>query len=72
MAENSSITLHVKGAKGAAIEVVLDGQVAGRTEIPAGSDGFADVMIPLGNAAGEHDLTLRLAGRVILDWFRIG
>ncbi|MBP3637457.1 MAG: family 43 glycosylhydrolase [Clostridia bacterium] len=72
MTENSRITLHVKGAKGAAIEVLLDGQVAGRTELSADADEFVDLSIPMNNTAGEHDLTLRLAGRVILDWFRIG
>jgi hypothetical protein len=36
-----------------------------------GSADFADVQIPLGTLAGEHDITLRLSGQITLDWFAL-
>lgn len=65
----STLTLFAKGSPGAAIEVVVDGESLGT--VPADSPDFSGHTLPLGRLAGEHDLLLRLSGRVTLDWFRI-
>ena len=67
IAANSAMSLHAKGS--GSIEVLADGISLGVTNVEAAD--FADVRIPLGILAGEHDITLRLKGKITLDWFSL-
>ena len=63
----STMTLHAKGS--GIIEVLADGKSLGTAAVD--SADFADVCVPLGDLAGEHDITLRLRGCITLDWFTL-
>ena len=67
IAANSTMTLHARGS--GSIETLADGKSLGIAAV--GSADFADVQIPLGTLAGEHDITLRLSGQITLDWFAL-
>ena len=58
------MTLHARGC--GAIEVLADGASLGTVTVD--SADFADVRVPLGVLAGEHDITLRMTGSSTLDW----
>ena len=64
----SALTLSARGE--GMIEVLADGAPLGM--MPIASADFAEATLPLGDLAGEHDLTLRLTGRLTLDWLHIG
>lgn len=77
MKQNSTITLCVKGKTGARIEILIDGEVAGTSELIDRNDtescnSYKEVSIQLRNDAGEHDMTLRLTGEIEVDWFVFG
>ena len=65
IAANSAMKLHAKGS--GAIEVLADGKPMGTAAVDAAD--FADVCVDLGGLAGEHDITVRMTGRITLDWF---
>jgi hypothetical protein len=67
IAAGSMMTLHAKGD--GSVAVLADGKPLGTADVDAAD--FADVQIPLGDLAGEHDLTLRLNGAITLDWFTL-
>ena len=70
MGGNCTMTLCLKSAPGAKVEVLVNGQAAGEVTL-AGSESFTEVSLQLTNPAGEHDLTLRLTGGMTIDWFRL-
>ena len=59
--------LHAKGS--GAIEVLADGKSLGTAAVDAAD--FTDVCVDLGSLAGEHDITLRMTGKIALDWFTL-
>ena len=71
MREDMRMTLCVQGAAGAAVEVLIDGAAAGALQLTETLTDWAEKEISLRNAPGEHDVTLRMTGRVTLDWFRL-
>ena len=71
MREDMRMTLRVQGSAGAAVEVLIDGAAAGALQLTETLTDWAEKEIPLRNAPGEHDVTLRMTGRMTLDWFRL-
>ncbi|MBQ7138406.1 MAG: family 43 glycosylhydrolase [Clostridia bacterium] len=67
IAANSMMKLHAKGS--GTIEVLADGKSLGTAAVDAAD--FTDVCVDLGSLAGEHDITLRMTGRIALDWFTL-
>ena len=56
------------GANGSgAFYRLADGKLLGEAGVDAAD--FADVRVDLGVLAGEHDITLRMHGKITLDWF---
>ena len=71
MDENMTMTLCLQGEKGAAIDVLVDGKEAGTLRLEQALFSLSEMHIPLRNEAGEHEITLRMTGRVVIDWFRL-
>ncbi len=67
MKADSAMTLTMRGR--GAIDVIVDGEIVGQAA--ADSEGFVPVTLPLRNAEGEHDVTLRFTGCVTLDKFSL-
>lgn len=66
-----TMTLCLQGEKGAAIDVLVDGKEAGSLRLDQALSSLSEMHIPLRNEAGEHEITLRMTGRVVIDWFRL-
>jgi len=66
IAEGSHMVLHARGC--GSIAVLADDVEIGTVQVD--SEDFADVSLPL-PVSGEHDVTLRLTGRIALDWFAL-
>ena len=71
MPENAGMTLFLRGEEGACADVLIDGRIAGGTALTRTLPDFEPVAFPLNNEAGEHDVTLRLTGKIAVDWFRL-
>ena len=67
IAKGSVMKLHAKGLGD--IEVLADGHSLGSAAVD--SADFTDVCVPLGDLAGEHDITLRMTGDITIDWFTL-
>ena len=63
----SVMKLHLKGH--GTVEVLADGKSLGMAAVDC--EDFADVRIPMGTLAGEHDITLRMTGEITIDWFTL-
>ncbi|MBR6953755.1 MAG: family 43 glycosylhydrolase [Clostridia bacterium] len=68
--ENMTLTLSLRGEAGAGVTVLCDGQEAGSLCLAAETPAFTPVTLPLRNPPGEHEITLRLTGRMAVAWFR--
>ena len=71
MKENHTLTVMVKGAQGASIQVLVDGNEAATLTLEKACPTFTPLTLPLQNPAGEHDITLRFTGEITLDWFKL-
>ncbi len=71
MRRSMRMTLRLRGDAGAGISVLVDGVDAGRLELKADQQDFAERTVSLQNEAGEHEIALALTGRLTLDWFRL-
>ena len=71
MGENLRMTLRLQGEAGAEVEVLCDGKSAGRLRLTEALPELTEVELPLVHDGGEHELTLRLTGRLVIDWFRL-
>ena len=67
----SRMTLRLCGEAGAQVEVLIDSTPAGTLTLQNASTGFTELSLSLQNTSGEHDLTLRLTGKITVDWFRL-
>ena len=72
MKENPHMTLRLQGERGAAIEALIDGKEAGSLRLTETLTAWTEACLPLIAEAGEHEITLRLTGRLAIDWFRLG
>ena len=71
MKENHTLTVMVKGAQGASIQVLVDGNEAATLTLEKACPTFTPLTLPLQNPAGEHDIVLRFTGEITLDWFKL-
>lgn len=71
MKENHTLTVMAKGAQGASIQVLVDGNEAATLTLEKACPTFTPLTLPLQNPAGEHDITLRFTGKITLDWFKL-
>lgn len=67
----SRMTLRLCGEAGAQVEVLIDSTPAGTLTLQNASTDFTELSLSLQNTSGEHDLTLRLTGKITVDWFRL-
>ena len=72
MEENTRMTLRLQGEKEAEVLVLVDGKEAGRLQLDRDTESLTEAALNLCNPAGEHEITLRLTGRMMIDWFRLG
>ena len=70
MEKNMRMTLCLKGDAGSQVSVLIDGNEAGSLTLPDGLCRFEEAAVPLKNAPGEHEIVLRMTGRMVIDWFR--
>ena len=71
MKEHMRMTFCLQGEKGASIEVLVDGKESGILRLDQDRPTLTEIGIPLANSAGEHDMTLRMTGSLLIDWFRL-
>ena len=65
------MTLRLRGEKGAAVEILSDGKPAGLLRLDETLDAMTEKEVPLVNDPGEHEITLRMTGKIAIDSFRL-
>ena len=70
MQENMEMTLFMKGEAGSDIAILIDGKDAGSFQLPMTLNDLEMVPVSLRNDPGEHEIILRMTGRMTIDWFR--
>ena len=72
MRKDARMTLSLRGERGAAIEVLVDGAAAGALRLGEDVPQMTERDVALRNAPGEHEIVLRMTGGVAVEWFRLG
>lgn len=56
---------------GAAVEVMADGKAVGSLQLDHALPSLTEMGIFFCCGPGEHEITLHMAGRLTIDWFRL-
>ena len=72
MTGDMMMTLRLRGDRDSAVEVIVDGVTAGSLRLGEDKPEFTEMTVSLRNQAGEHEIILRMTGRLAVDWFSLG